>query len=112
MRLAFLVVLGVATVLALMPGPAGRPSLLGWDKLDHVIAFAALALLSRAGWPGMRRGLAAGLLLVYGLVLEIAQSHPLVGRSASLADLAADGIGIAAGFALAWLGGRIARRLP
>lgn len=112
MRLAFLVVLGVSTAIALLPGPAGAPSLLGWDKLDHVIAFAALALLARGGWPAMRRGLAAGMLLAYGTVLEVAQAHPLVGRTASLADIVADGLGIAAGFALAWLGGRIARRLP
>lgn len=112
MRLAFGVVLALVTLIALIPGPAGAPSLIGWDKLDHLAAFAALALLARAGWPGAGRPLTAGLLLVYGIVLEFAQAHPLVGRTASVSDIAADLIGIALGFALAWAGGWLTRRLP
>lgn len=111
MRLAFAVVLALSTVIALIPGPAGAPSLIGWDKLDHLAAFAALALFARGGWPRARRAVTAGLLLAYGVVLEFAQSHPLVGRTASLSDIVADLIGIAIGFALAWTGGWIARKL-
>lgn len=109
-RLAFAVTVIVTSVIALFPGPAGAPSLIGWDKLDHVAAFAALALLARMGWPGLTRRRLAYALMVYGLLIEAGQAQPAVGRTASLTDVAADAIGIALGLALAWTGGQIARR--
>lgn len=108
-RLAFGVVFALATIIALLPGGPGRASLIGWDKLDHLAAFAALALLARMGWPSLSRPWLAGMLLVYGVVLEAAQAHPLVGRTASVSDMIADALGIALGLALAWSGARLAR---
>ncbi|PWE18155.1 hypothetical protein DDZ18_00645 [Marinicauda salina] len=108
-RLAFLVVLAIASFIALTPGPSAPDSLFGRDKFDHLAAFAALAVLARAGWPRRTRLLTGGLLFVYGMGIELVQSIPLVGRTASIADLAANGLGIAAGLLLAWAGGRFPR---
>ena len=106
-RLAFLVVLVLTSIIALTPGPAAPHSLFGRDKLDHLAAFAALAVLVRAGWPRRTRLLTGGLLFVYGMGIELVQSVPLIGRTASIADLTANGLGIALGLLVAWAGGRV-----
>ncbi len=70
------------------------------DKVAHVVAFACLGFAARRGWPSRLPAIMAGL-LAYGAAIEILQSlMPL--RSASLADLAADVVGILAGAMLAW----------
>ena len=110
-RLATLATAAAILVIASIPGPAGAPSLFGWDKLDHLSAFAALALLARAGWPGAARWMAAGGLFLYGVGIELLQGSPLVDRTMSVSDLAANAVGIALGLGLAlWLG-RAARTL-
>ena len=109
MRLAFALIALVIAAMALAPGAAAAPRLLGWDKVEHAAAFAALALLARAAWPGLSRRRTAGLLLAYGAGIEIAQAAPIVGRSASAADFIADGFGVAVGLAAAWALGRAAR---
>jgi hypothetical protein len=110
-RLATLAAAVVILVVASIPGPSGAPSLFGWDKLDHLSAFAALALLARAGWPSATRWLTAGALFAYGIGIELLQGSPLVNRTASLSDLAANAVGLAIGLALAlWLG-RVARTI-
>ncbi len=111
-RAAALVVAGVVGVIAIIPGAAGPPTLVGWDKLDHAAAFAAIALLARCGWPDTSRWIIAGLVLAFGLAIELAQATVAVGRVGSVSDLAADGVGIAIGFALAWGLARSARALP
>jgi VanZ family protein len=71
----------------------------GWDKLNHVLAFAGPALAgllarSRQGHAG-----AAGLLgalLLWGLALELLQSQ-LPPRQGDPADLLADAIGLLVG---------------
>lgn len=101
----------IIAIIASIPGPAGAPSLFGWDKLDHLSAFAALALLGRAGWPGQPRWAIAAGLFLYGAGIELLQGSPLINRVASVSDLAANAVGIALGLAAAlWLG-RIARTL-
>lgn len=101
----------VIAVIASIPGPAGAPSLFGWDKLDHLSAFAALVLLCRAGWPHAARWMVAASLFAYGIAIEALQGSPLVSRTASLSDLVANGAGIALGLGLAlWLA-RAARTL-
>ena len=78
----------------------------GWDKANHVLAFAVLAwLASLAAWPHPRHRLAvAAGLLAYGVLIEAVQSQ-LPARSAEWADLAADAVGIACGLLAAapWL---------
>lgn len=99
----------VISFVALLPGAQGRPTLIGWDKLDHIASFAALTLLARTGWPDRRRWIPAAALFAYGVALELLQGTELVGRTASLADLAANALGIGLGLALAFWLGRMAR---
>lgn len=108
-RAAFWLALVAITALALTPGPSLPPALLGADKLKHAAAFAALAGLARLGWPGVRLWLLALVLLLHGGLIEIVQAMPVLGRDMSLADLAADAIGIALGFAAVWSWKRMRR---
>jgi len=106
-----LIALGLITVVALLPGVEGRPTLIGWDKLDHVASFTALTLLARAGWPRVQRWRPALALFAYGVGIELLQSTDFVGRTASVSDAFANAVGIALGLAAAlWLG-RVARTL-
>ena len=102
-RLAFVTLLIVITDLALSPGFSGHAHLFGPDKIEHLAAFGALTLFVRAGWPGLNAMIAAGFLMIYGIVIELIQGAQMTGRTASLADLAADALGVLAGLALAAL---------
>jgi VanZ family protein len=111
-RAAALVVAALVLVIALIPGTSGPPTLIGWDKLDHAAAFAALTLLCRCGWPRLAR---AGLALVvfgYGAGIELAQATAAVGRVASVSDAVANASGIAAGLVLSWGLARIGAAAP
>ncbi len=100
--LFFLALIGV-TMLALWPGAANPPAIYGSDKIHHVAAFFTLGALITLGWPPgplARAVRSFTLLFAYGLAIELIQSLPLIGRSASVYDLGADLIGIIAGMAL------------
>lgn len=100
---ALLAVLLVAiTGLALLPDPPQTVST-GWDKSNHVLAFASLAFASVwALWPRPRQwGLLVTALLAYGGAIEVAQTF-LPPRSGDWLDLLADGCGIALGLLAAW----------
>lgn len=84
-------------VLSLLP-PSGLPTT-GWDKSNHVLAFAVLALLSHGAWPG-RTVIALTGLFAYGGLIEVLQSFT-PDRSADFTDLIADAIGLASGAVLA-----------
>lgn len=89
--------------LALQPQGSGPPLLPHIDKLAHAGAFAMLTLVGAR--TGLRPWLLAGLLLAYGVGIEVAQGLLTTTRDASLADVLADAAGIALGL---WL----ARRWP
>ncbi len=98
--MALLVFLATITLLALMPAPPrGIDS--GWDKLNHVLGFAALAVCASLGQPASRRlrlWLLFGL-LVHGASIELLQLF-IPSRQAEWGDLLADGLGIVWGAAL------------
>ena len=100
---ARLVMLGCALVifaLAMLPADMDAPTLIGLDKLKHAGAFAVLAGLAWASWPGTPRWRLVLGLTLFGLAIEAAQGVSGWGRTASLADLLADLVGLALGFAL------------
>lgn len=114
-RVVGALVLVAVTALAVTPNPPTELTT-GWDKANHAIAFCALGLTSRLGFPGGRWrwvSLMAWLMAVGGLI-EVVQ-HFVPGRDADAADLVADAIGavggLLAGAALAWLA-RAAQRAP
>ena len=103
-RLAFALCLIAVLTLALLPDPDPRLST-GWDKGNHLLAFAVLAFLGCWALHGRWLIVAIGL-LSYGVLIEVLQS--LTGyRYAEWADLLADGLGILVGLGVfglqAWL---------
>lgn len=100
---ALLALLFVAiTWLALVPDPPRGVST-GWDKTNHLLAFAALAFTGVwAQWRQPRQwAVLVVVLLAYGCGIEVAQGF-LPPRSADAADVLADGLGIALGLLAAW----------
>jgi VanZ family protein len=98
-------------VLSLMPPSPSMPTT-GWDKSNHALGFAALAVLSHWAWPGRTVFALAGL-LAYGGLIEVLQSFT-PSRYAEFGDLFADGAGLALGAVLArllalWMSRRQAR---
>lgn len=88
------------TVLAILYlATAGSPRELpstGLDKINHLLAFAVLAVQWRLAFPRMRLvGVILGL-LGYGVLIELIQL-PLPHRSAEGADVLADALGVALG---------------
>ncbi|MGY2085663.1 VanZ family protein [Blastococcus sp. SYSU DS0539] len=97
-RAAFAVALVLSLVVLFAPGsdvPSAPP---GVDKVVHLLVFAGLALTGR--WAGApRTPLAVGLVL-YAVGSELIQGLAPLGRSASVADGAADLAGVTVGLLL------------
>jgi VanZ family protein len=108
-RVLFLTALVLISDLALQPGHAFPPDLFGPDKVQHVLAFMALTVLARMGWPSIHGGVIFVVLMGYGVGIEIAQSQPWVGRTSSMADIVADGVGILVAFVGLWIFSRLRR---
>jgi hypothetical protein len=90
----------VILVLCLMPGDE-LPDVPLSDKFEHSLAFGSLALWF-GGIRARRNYVWIGLaLLVYGGLIELAQSAMGWGRNGDWLDLRADGVGIALGLVLA-----------
>jgi VanZ family protein len=87
-------------VLALMPAPPPMITT-GWDKSNHLLAFAVLAWLGCKAVPQRVSTMLFGL-LAYGALIEILQSFTPT-RSAEWLDLLADCFGILLGWVLVWL---------
>jgi VanZ family protein len=104
-RWALLLLAVLIALLAVLPAPPKQMDL-GWDKLNHLAAFAALGLCAVFGWRSSRAARLAVLLalLAFGGAIELVQLQ-VPNRSGEWADLGADaiGIGIGALLALLWL---------
>lgn len=81
-------------VLSLAPPSTPMPTT-GWDKSNHVLAFATLAFFAHQAWPG-RISLVMPSLLAYGALIEVLQSFT-PDRYAEWSDLWADGLGLLIG---------------
>lgn len=81
-----------------VPPPAADT---GWDKANHALAFAVLAVVAElACWfKARRRALTAAGLLAFGAFIELVQTQ-IPQRSGEWPDLLADATGIALGLAL------------
>ena len=102
-RAVWFLLLVLVGYLALTPRPPASIDL-GWDKLNHLSAFAALAFTGCFSFPGSIRQRATMLfsLFAYGGLIEILQLY-IPGRGGELADLLADSLGIGMGAAMATL---------
>ena len=96
--------LGVAMltlmVLSLMPASVSLPST-GWDKSNHMLGFAVLAMLGHPAWPE-RRWTTLIALLAYGGLIDVLQSFT-PDRFAEFRDVVADGVGLLLGKSIALL---------
>jgi len=103
-RIAFAgAVLGF-TVLALLPSDR-LPSIFNWwDKAQHALAFAVLAVLACLGWPQVSAWRWCLALLAYGVLIELAQAAT-GWRHGSVADALADAVGVVAGLGVVALWG-------
>ena len=91
----------VVSCLALSPKPP--PSVdFGWDKLNHMLAFSAMAFCATLGSQTSRgvRVLLLCALLAFGGLIEVLQLF-VPGRSSEWGDLLADSLGIACGVVIA-----------
>ncbi|MGA1287967.1 MAG: VanZ family protein, partial [Rubrivivax sp.] len=88
--------------LALSPAPPPAVDT-GWDKLNHLLAFAVLSFVAQgvAERPAAPRLAVVVGLILYGLGIEAAQAW-VPGRSSEWQDLLANAAGIGSGCALAW----------
>lgn len=100
-RALLLVLIIVISYFALSPRP---PAVIdfGWDKLNHLAAFAALTISACLSFPAPRASMLvlALAMLGYGGLIEILQFF-VPGRSSEWGDLLADSIGIACGLFMA-----------
>jgi VanZ family protein len=93
-RWAFALCLLGVLVMSLLPPSSSLPTT-GWDKSNHLLAFAVLAWLSHRARTG-RPVATPALLLAYGGLIELLQSLT-PDREADLLDLLADGVGLMVG---------------
>ena len=110
LRTAFVILLVIVTVLTLYPHlQLPEPSALQgyFDKIGHVLAFVALAVLGANAWP--RRWSLIGGLACYAVILELSQRFS-PGREVHIADALANLVGLAIGFGLVVAGRRIRAR--
>ncbi len=104
-RISFTIGVLAVTWLSLTPRDA-LPEIHMWDKAQHVMAYAVLAICGAVGFLAGRPRLMVGVgLIVLGCSLEVAQAA-IPGRNPSMGDAVANIAGIALGLAAAWIGNR------
>lgn len=93
----FFVMIAVISALAFSPKAPGL-DIQHFDKVNHLAAFSSLTLIALLAFSSSAVRVCLGL-LGYGIAIELIQSQ-LPNRFASLADVAADGVGILLGLGL------------
>ena len=105
-RLSFTIGVIAVTWLSLTPRDA-LPEIHLWDKPQHLMAYAVLAICGAVGFLGRRPRLIVGVgLIVLGCGLEVAQAA-VPGRNPSIGDAVANFAGITLGLATAWIADRL-----
>ena len=93
-RLIFWAALCFAFVMAVMPHPPevpGEPN----DKVQHIVAFATLALLGSFAYPATRLVRLLVALSLFGALIEVVQAIPALQRDSDVLDWLADTIAVA-----------------
>lgn len=92
LRVLFWAALVFAVVMALLPKPIPNPTDRLGDKVQHMLAFATLSFLGALAYPVLARWRLALALIALGSGIEAAQMIPMLKRTASLLDFAADAV--------------------
>lgn len=103
-RLVFAAASLAALLMALEPHP---PRLLGWDKAEHFLGGALIALLALPALPGLALGWLIGGLALSAALVEVLQANLPYGRQGDFADWVAGVLGAV----LAIAASRLALRL-
>jgi VanZ family protein len=82
-----------------MPGSSLPQALLFWDKAQHGLAFALLALIGCFAFPRNLPAVLVGL-TVHGAIIEVLQSLLQLGRYGDVYDSLADTLGVLIGYGL------------
>jgi VanZ family protein len=107
-RLLFWGAFTFASVMAVLPHPPtlpGNPN----DKLQHVTAFATLALLGSFAYPATSLFRLLLRLSLFGALIELVQAIPSLHRDSDVKDWIADTVAAAIVLALVWWWRRRAR---
>lgn len=83
---------------------------LPWDKANHALSFLVLTVLAGCGWPRLTLVRTGLIMLAAGIVIELVQGLPAIGRDADVWDVVADVVGFGLGWAVL-AGGGLRRRL-
>ena len=100
-RLLFWAAFGFAFVMAVLPHPPelpGEPN----DKVQHIAAFATLALLASFAYPGIGLVRLLVRLSLFGALIELVQAIPSLHRDSDVKDWVADTIAAGLVLALVW----------
>jgi VanZ family protein len=90
----------VINILALSPTPYLPPEIFNWwDKAQHAIAFAVLAVLAVLAYPEVSKLRIAVLLIGQGVLIEVLQYYGGY-RFGDWQDAVADGVGVLLGLAM------------
>ena len=101
LKLLFWIAFMGINVLALSPAPYLPPLEIfnWWDKAQHAIAFAVLAVLAVLAYPEVSKLRIASLLIGQGVLIELLQYYGGY-RFGDWQDAAADGVGVLVGLAM------------
>jgi len=100
-RLLFWAAITFAFVMAVLPHPPelpGEPN----DKLQHIAAFATLALLASFAYPATKLSRLLVRLSLFGALIELVQANPSLHRDSDWKDWIADTIAAAIVLGLVW----------
>jgi len=101
-KLVFAAGLAILTLVSVLPQQALPPTGM-WDKAQHTLAYFMVAAAGLFAFPHSRgRAAVAFGVLAYGGFVEGVQGL-IPGRVASLADIAANSLGVGAAFAAGWV---------
>jgi VanZ family protein len=92
-RLTFWAAAAFAFAMAILPHPPevpGHPS----DKVQHVAAFATLALLGSFAYPATTFGKLLVRLSLFGAAIEVVQAIPALHRDSDVLDWLADTVAV------------------
>ncbi len=84
--------LGFTLIMALLPNPPQMLVAASSDKINHMLAFAALTSLHQIAYSGVTFGRRMMLMAALGGLIEIVQLIPGLHRDAQLLDWLADSI--------------------
>ena len=84
----------VSVVMALLPKPPEVPTDRLGDKVNHILAFMAMAGTAAVGFPQVPRWRVIERLSFLGAMIEVAQSIPALQRDCDIRDWVADTVAV------------------